>query len=508
MLETREGRAKFNILTTFLSQLITIICGFIVPRIMIQTFGSEVYGATTSIAQFLSYISLLEGGIGGVARAALYKPLAEKNIKGISDVYHLMKRFFCIVGIIFIGYTFVIGIFYYDIANITAFDRTFTFFLVIAISISTMVQYFWGIANLALLNADQKRYVSNLAVMVTTIINMLMIFVLVQLGFNILLVKLCSSFIFILRPFWFSIYVKRKYKLKKSKDPDKRLLSQKWTGLGQHIAYFLHTNTDVVLLTIFSDLSVVSIYSVYNLISTGIKNVVTSFSGGMESVFGDMLAKKEYHLFKEAYFKYELMLSIMTMVMYETAGILVLPFVELYTKGVTDAPYIQPRFAIILLLSEALNCIQIPCTSLPVAVNKFKETRWGAYGEAAFNIILSLILIRKNPLIGVATGTLVSVVFQNIFYMSYVSKNIFQSSIIRVFLKKYFLKILCMLTIICMGMRIISNTSINSFLEWGTYGFLTIMLVIPITCIFNAFLYYKEIKRFWLFGRKADKEKK
>ena len=32
----------------------------------------------SSITRFLGYIVLLEAGVGGVVRAALYKPLAEK----------------------------------------------------------------------------------------------------------------------------------------------------------------------------------------------------------------------------------------------------------------------------------------------------------------------------------------------------------------------------------------------------------------------------------------------
>lgn len=66
----------------------------IVPRLMIGTFGSEAYGATSSITQFLAYITLLEAGIGGVARSALYKPLADNDDYMISAVVCEIKRFF------------------------------------------------------------------------------------------------------------------------------------------------------------------------------------------------------------------------------------------------------------------------------------------------------------------------------------------------------------------------------------------------------------------------------
>ena len=107
--------SKKNIITTLLSQLVITACGIVIPRVMISTFGSAIYGLTTSIAQFLSYISLLEGGIARVARAELYKPLAKGDQLGVSRVYHAVKHFFQIVGIAFVGYALVLSVVYYDI---------------------------------------------------------------------------------------------------------------------------------------------------------------------------------------------------------------------------------------------------------------------------------------------------------------------------------------------------------------------------------------------------------
>ena len=89
MNNSRKKRVKRSVFTTLMLQCTTLVCGLIVPRALLGAYGSEAYGATTSIAQFLSYITLLEGGIGGVARAALYKPLAENNKYQISIIIKL-----------------------------------------------------------------------------------------------------------------------------------------------------------------------------------------------------------------------------------------------------------------------------------------------------------------------------------------------------------------------------------------------------------------------------------
>ena len=76
----RTKKALYNSITSLLLQVITAIFGLILPSMMIRSFGSEANGAVASISQFLGYISLIEAGVGGVARAALYGPLAKKDI--------------------------------------------------------------------------------------------------------------------------------------------------------------------------------------------------------------------------------------------------------------------------------------------------------------------------------------------------------------------------------------------------------------------------------------------
>ena len=68
-----------NTISSFVFQITTIICGFILPRLILQQYGSEVNGLINSLNQFLGVISFLELGVGAVIQSALYKPLAQNN---------------------------------------------------------------------------------------------------------------------------------------------------------------------------------------------------------------------------------------------------------------------------------------------------------------------------------------------------------------------------------------------------------------------------------------------
>ena len=119
---SRTRRAKWNIASSLMAQAVSAACGLIVPQLMIRTFGSELFGATASIANFLAYISLIEGGIAGVARAALYKPLADGDIKAVSGVYHEITRFFRTIGIVFVIYSVCLASCYRSIVGNTSLE--------------------------------------------------------------------------------------------------------------------------------------------------------------------------------------------------------------------------------------------------------------------------------------------------------------------------------------------------------------------------------------------------
>jgi O-antigen/teichoic acid export membrane protein len=464
----RVFRVKINALSTLTHQLVSTVCGLLIPWIMIDTFGSTSYGITISIAQFLSYITLLEGGIGRVARGALYKPLAEKNEERISQVYLAVKRFFATIGIIFAVYVVVLAFGYHSMAGVTEFDWEYTAALVVGIAIGKFAEYMGGISKVTLLNADQKQYVVNMVYMATNVLNVILIVVLAECGVDILWVKVVSSLVFVLRPVLYSLYVRKHYHLYRT--GVKATLPNKFTGIAQYTAYVIQNNTDVMLLTLLADLPSVAVYSVYHLVAFSLRNIASSFTGGMEALLGEMAAKGEQDNLRKAYCSYKLILTTLTLMLFGTAAILIVPFVRLYTYGTTDADYIRPAFALIMVVAEALNCLTLPCFNLTIAANKLKQSQFGAYGEAAINVVVSLVLMLVwDPLIGVAVGTLVAVVFKCIYYTAFAGKHILKTKVFPLFLKLG-LTALVLLAFSIGGMWVIQYVNIDSYFRWVMWG--------------------------------------
>ena len=73
----KDNRIKYNLLSGIAYQVILIVISFLLPRLYLENFGSEVNGVLSTVKQIFVYMTLLEAGIGLATTQALYKPVAE-----------------------------------------------------------------------------------------------------------------------------------------------------------------------------------------------------------------------------------------------------------------------------------------------------------------------------------------------------------------------------------------------------------------------------------------------
>lgn len=92
--------------------------------------------------------------------------------------------------------------------------------LIAIVSIGTFAQYFFGISNMTLLNADQSSYVNNIIDIFKVVLNTVCVAVLIKAGASVFIVKLGSSIVFLISPIVINWYVKRKYNLASNCEPD------------------------------------------------------------------------------------------------------------------------------------------------------------------------------------------------------------------------------------------------------------------------------------------------
>ena len=481
----KKRKLLINTVMGVVQQLVTVICGFILPRFFLKNYGSEVNGLITSLTQFLSFISLLEMGIGPVVQANLYKPLSEKNLERISEIVKSSERFFRKIACVFLVYIVALSVIF-PISVAAEFDPWFTVSLLLIIAISTFTQYFFGATYHILLNSDQKSYVHMSIQTVAVIINTAISIVLMHMGAPVHAVKLISATIFVFRPLLMMTYVRKRYKLNMNIQLIDEPIKQKWNGFAQHVASTVSANANTVILSFFSSLSNISIYSVYNMVTGGLTNIIATGYLGVDSYFGNVISRNDENEIRKSFEFIELVTHGIVTVIFTIAAISMIPFVTVYTKDIHDANYIQPKFGILLVAAFMVRCIRMPYHSIINAAGHFKETQTGSFIMVAINIILSTALVFVLGLPGVAIGLLVSMLFHVFYFVWYLKSNIIHRPIY-VFIK-YLISDIFIAIISVLASQIISfgePTWINFFLYLIKSGFITLGISILMNIIFN-----------------------
>lgn len=418
----RSRKLALNTISSLLFQITTIICGFILPRLILRNYGSEVNGLVNSVAQFLGIISFLELGMGAVVQSSLYKPLADQDSEATSKIIRSANRFFKKIALILLVYVLIL-IGTYPFFTSSTFDFAFIVTLIGAMSISSFAQYYFGVVDRLLLTADQHGYVQYLSQAITLILNTIVCSLLIKLGGSIQLVKLTTSIIFLGRPLFLRWYVNKHYSIDRKIAYEGEPIKQKWNGVAQHVSAVVLDGTDTIVLTVFSTLSNVSIYSVYHLVVYGVKQLFTSMTNGIQALFGELWAKKEMDTLRKTFSWAEWVIHTGVVLVFGCTASLVVPFVQVYTKGVNDVNYTVPAFALLITIAHAMHCIRLPYNLMILAGGHYKQTQSNYIIAATINVVVSVVMVSAFGLIGVAIGTLAAMVYQTIWMAWYDSKN-------------------------------------------------------------------------------------
>lgn len=487
-----------NIFFSVILQLTIMISGLIIPRIILVFFGSTINGLISSINQFLTYGSLLEGGVGMVITASLYEPLQQRNLKKISGIVNASKKFCTQMGEIYAAYSLVVVLIFTFFVK-TSNPNWYVALLVIVLALSSIIQYMLSMSFRLLLNADRKVFFVSLTQIIIVLSNLVLVIVIANLTRNIVLVKLGSALVYLIQPLMYNTYVHKHYKLDRNALPDKHALEHRWDGFAQQIAYFVSANTDVIVITFFLGLKAVSVYTIYSLVGTALSNLLVAVSSAIVPSVGNTIATHDLVKIKRAVNNYELGIVIITSVFYTCAIVLLLPFVNIYTRGINDANYYQPLFGFLLLIGTGLYCLSETYVNTCYAAGHIRQLSGYSYVEALINITLSLLLVKSLGLDGIILGTLASYVYRLIVHLNYMNKKVVKRKNVR--LIRLIIGFVALdLALIWLKGLIIPNAFKNYF-EFFYYGLLTFMIVAIGNLMIGYLLFKNEFKDLISSGR-------
>ena len=347
--------------------------------------------------------------------------------------------------------------------------------MVLVLASSTLVDFFFLGKYRVLLTANQRGYVVAVIQSVGTVVNMTVSILLIYLGASVLIVKAVATGVYILRLLLVRIYVKKEYpNVDFHAEPKMDALNQRGAALLHQIVGIIVNNTDVVLLTILigsGSLLEVSVYSAYNLVVTAVNTLLTSFSNGLTAGFGEVISKGEEDVLRENYSSYEYMYLVILFIVVVCMGVLIIPFIAVYTMNMTDVDYVRPLIGVLFTVIVLLQNIRIPGITIICAAGHYKETRYQAIIEAVINLVVSIALIQKLGMAGVLIGTVCSYGYRSLDVILYNSKYLVKGTGKRTF-SRIGRNIFVIVVLVAVGIYVVPQ-NMTSFVSWFLYAVLS-----------------------------------
>ena len=469
-----------NVLLSVGSQIAILAIAVIMPRLVLVSFGSETNGLLSTITQIFVYISLLEAGIGNSALIALYQPIVSDDRYSISEIISATKKHYRKATLIYMLFVLAFSCFYPFCID-TTINYTTIFLVILFQGLSGAVGFFFTAAYRQLLSADGKTYVQSLVTLLTQISVSLVKIVLMLNGFNVITLQIAYFVVNCVQVIIYLFYVKKNYPwLVKVVNPSERCMMQKNDFLVHELSIAVFNSTDLFLIASFQGLAISSVYAIYNMVFSAINALVNSLNGCLSYVLGQTYSgnRENYAKIHDAYNT----LSISVVFDINTvAYLLLIPFVTLYTKGVSDINYVDYTLPFLFVSIQLLSCTRAVSSQLINVAGHAKSTKFRSIIESTINLITSVALVDYLGVYGVLLGTIIALLYRMNDMIIYAEKKILRRNVwntykivlLNVFIFIFFLFVEYLL-------RDVLIATCNSYFRFVLYGILFTIIAFAI----------------------------
>lgn len=467
----RSEQALKNMTANLLLQAVVFLSGIILPRFILEAYGSTVNGMITSVNQFLTYLGLAEAGVATASVVALYNPLAMGRKDEVNSILSATRKFYNRSGVLFFALTAVlVAVYPFFVSG--QLDHGLVRWMIIVLAGSTLVDYFFLGKYRVLLNANQEGYVVAFVQSIGTIVNLVVSIGLIFAGASVLLVKAVATGVYVLRLFLIRAYARKHYpELDFHAPPAEYALKQKNAALLHQVVGIIVNNTDTAVLTIClgsRSLLEVSVYGIYMLVVNAVNQLMTSFFNGLTAGFGEVIAKDEQAVLKKSYSSFEYMYFVILFIAVACMGVLIIPFIAVYTINMEDVQYVRPVAAALFTILIFLQNVRIPSMTIICAAGHYKETKYQAIAEAVINIVVSLALVWKWGMNGVLFGTICSYGYRSFEMIVYTNRHLIKGTAKTSF-TRIVRNLIIAVVLIAAGLHMIPQ-DMSSFISWFLYA--------------------------------------
>lgn len=415
-----------NLVISISTQIILLILGLIVPRLILSSYGSDSNGVLNTVAQIFAYMALLEAGIGKSTRNALYTPLKTKNKEDVSCILSSSKRYYTKTSVIYLSIVLVITVILPFLIK-SNLDKLTIALIVFFEGMTNVVSFYFISCWESLLIVDGKSYITSSIGLISKILCYIVKILLSIFGINIIFIQVGYFVISLIKVLLYKIYLSRRYNWINwhFKECQFKFNDNK-SYLIAEISWTVFNSTDMIVLSCFLSSKLSSVYSVYNMVYIALMSLMSVAFNSVLYLLGNANSEskekfaKMYDLFNSIF------IGLITILMCVTYW-LIIPFIKIYTKGINDINYIYPLLPVLFCLVQMISWSRTTSESAIGMTGNIKKIVPFYLIETISNIVLSCIFVNFLGITGVLLATVVTMpvkmIVCNVFMDKYVLKR-------------------------------------------------------------------------------------
>lgn len=360
---TRTKNAMKNIIITLLAEFLQFFFGIVVPRLIILRFGSMVNGLTTTIVNILNIINLIQAGAVGASIYEMYAPISQNDYQKVSNILYSSKKYFEKLGLIFITVVLIISPFVAKGQMNSELSFWEIELSLILLGTNGLFSFFFFSWYDILFCSHQKKFYVSIASIGYYVVYYGLVFLILSTSFLhftwLYIAAICGNIIKLIILYY--IYNKKFSTILVEPDETKQYpINNRYHLLVQQIATQGIEAVVLVLFSFFYGLQTTSVYSIYNMVRSVLSMILFQVLNSVVGIMGNVVHSESKENVEQIYDSVHLLFSILGMWLVTCAACLYMPFVQLYTKQITDTNYIRPDFIMAILIYIAAITIYIP----------------------------------------------------------------------------------------------------------------------------------------------------
>jgi O-antigen/teichoic acid export membrane protein len=408
---------------------------------LVHNLGDDVYGVWVLVLSFTGYMWILDFGIRTTITKYVSEYRAKKEYEYLNKIISSSLFMFMGIGAITILVSIICACYLDKFVSIDPSLVMDAKIAMVIVGVNTALFFVFGVFS-GIISGEQRHDLSSNIEIVSLTLKTLLIVIFVKLGYGIVALGAVTLLATIGSQIVLQIYAKKiypqlriSYKLI-SLDIYKKIFGYSIYAFIVSVSAKIINQTDNVVIGIFLGPAWVTLYSVGARLSIYSRQLIQIMSGVLMPTISEFQAKEENHniqriLILGTKYSYMILLPIFMIFLFMGQDII------LFWIG---RKYISEGFpvAILLMMPHLLAPSEYIMKSLLFGIGRLKAVTIAALIEAAANLVLSIIFVRKIGLIGVALGTLIPLVINKGIFMPIYVSRIIKQPLLELFHKSLF----------------------------------------------------------------------